>query len=425
MDVSLQILLFAAVLIFLAKAAGGLCHRINMPLVLGELLAGLILGPTLLDIWRFSWFSTPQTGVGNHAISLPAAVHVLAQIGVVILMFLAGLETDTRLMRATAAPAFWAAAGGVLLPLAGGAALAHGLGFGWAASIFMGTVLTATSVSITAQTLMNLNRLRSRAGTTILSAAVIDDVLGLVVLSVVIALEFHHGPGSVSPWQSVGWVAGRILVFCALAFLLGPRLIKGAFRYTRHFQGPHTAVAVALGIAFLFAFAAEVGGGMAAITGSYLAGAFMAATPARGEVIEEIRSMANALFGPLFFCSVGLETNAWDLGGNFSLFLGVVAIAILGKVIGSGAGALLQGFSRRDSLVVGVGMIPRGEVGLITASIGWAAGIIQSDVYSLLVIVVLATTLITPVLLRVALPVRPEGEIVLEPALISEMAEGS
>jgi Kef-type K+ transport system membrane component KefB len=425
LDISLQILLFVAVLILLAKAAGGLCHRVNMPLVLGELLAGVILGPTLVDIWRFSWFANTKAVAGVHPISLPAAVHVLAQIGVVILMLLAGLETDTELMKATAAPAFWAATGGVLLPLAGGAALVHGLGFGWTESVFVGTVLTATSVSITAQTLMNMNRLKSKAGTTILGAAVIDDVLGLIVLSIVIAVEFGHAHASGSVWSGAGLVVGRILAFCGLAFLLGPRLIKGAFKYAKHFKGPHTAVAVALGIAFLFAFAAEAGGGMAAITGSYLAGVFMATNPARSEVIEEIRSMSNALFGPLFFCAVGLEINAWDLGGKLNLFLVVMAIAIVGKVIGCGVGALSQGFSRRESLVVGVGMIPRGEVGLITASIGWAAGVIRGDIYSLLVIVVLATTLITPVLLKFTMPARPENGAVQEPALVTEMAEGS
>jgi len=425
MDISLQILLFVAVLILLAKAAGGLCHRISMPLVLGELVAGVILGPTLLDIWKFSWFAETQAVAGNHAISLPAAVHVLAQIGVVILMFLAGLETDTNLMRASAAPALWAATGGVLLPLVGGAALVHGLGFGWAESVFIGTVLTATSVSITAQTLMNMNRLKSKAGTTILGAAVIDDVLGLVVLSVVIAVEFRRAHEGASPWSGAGLVAARVLLFSVLAFLFGPRLIRWAFRYARHFKGPHTSVAVALGIAFIFAFAAEAGGGMAAITGSYLAGLFMAASPARNEVVEEIRSMSNALFGPLFFCSVGLEINGWDLGGKLDLFLVVFAVAIIGKVIGCGAGVFLHGFSRRESLIVGVGMIPRGEVGLITASIGWAAGIIQANIYSVLVIVVLATTLITPVLLRVSLPAGREGGLPEDSIVAPEMVEGS
>jgi len=425
MDISLQILLFVALLILLAKAAGEVCFRLGMPLVLGELLAGVVLGPTLINIWRFSWFADTKAVAGSHAFSLPAAVHVLAQIGVVILMFLAGLETDTELMKATAAPAFWAATGGVLLPLVGGAAVVHGLGFGWGEAIFLGTVLTATSVSITAQTLMNMNRLRSKAGTTILGAAVIDDVLGLIVLSVVFAVEFRSGQAGGSPWIGAGLVGGRILVFSALAFLFGPRLIRGAFRYAKHFRGSHTAVAVSLGIAFIFAFAAEAGGGMAAITGAYLAGLFIAATPHRKEVIEEIRSLSNALFGPLFFCSVGLEINAWNLGGKLELVFLVLAVALVGKVIGCGAGALLQGFSRRESLVVGVGMIPRGEVGLITANIGWAAGVIPGDIYALLVVVVLFTTLVTPVLLKVSLPAGRPDEFVSASALASEIAEGS
>jgi Kef-type K+ transport system membrane component KefB len=425
MDVSLQILLVVAVLILLAKAAGGLCHKFSMPPVLGELLAGVILGPTLLSIWKFPWLAGSQAVAGNHAISLPAAVHVLAQIGVVVLMFLAGLETDTKLMKATAAPAFWAAAGGVVLPLAGGAVLVHELGFGWAESVFIGTVLTATSVSITAQTLMNMNRLRSKAGTTILGAAVIDDVLGLIVLSLVIAVEFRRAPNAASMWSGTGWVAARVVIFGVLTFLFGPRLIRWAFRYARHFQGPHTSVAVGLGIAFIFAFAAEAGGGMAAITGSYLAGLFMAASPARDEIVGDVRSMANAFFGPLFFCSVGLEMNGRNLGGQLNLFLVVMAIAVVGKVAGCGGAALAQGFSRRDSLVVGVGMIPRGEVGLITASIGWTAGVIGGDVYSVMVIVVLATTLISPVLLRFSLPADDRGELVESATVAANVAEGS
>ncbi len=423
MDISLQILLFVAVLILLAKIAGGVCHRFGMPLVLGELMAGVILGPTLINIWQFSWFANTKPLAGNLAISLPAVVHVLAEIGVVILMFLAGLETDTVLMKASAAPAFWAATGGVVLCLVAGAAAVHGMHFRWSEAIFIGTVLTATSVSITAQTLLNLNRLRTKAGTTILGAAVIDDVLGLIVLSVVIALEFGHKGGSV--WISTGWIAGRLVAFSLVAFLLGPRLIKWAFHYGRHFKGPHTTVAIALGIALIFAFAADAGGGMAAITGSYLAGLFMAGMPVRDEVIEEIRSMSNALFGPLFFASVGLEINGRDLMGKFDFFLILMVIAIVGKVIGCGAGAALQGFNKRDSLIVGVGMVPRGEVGLITASIGWTAGIMRGDVFSTLVLVVLATTLITPVMLKFAMPATEAPAFAGGAALPAEAAEES
>ena len=173
MDISLQILLFIALLVLLAKALGGLGGRIGLPVVLGELLAGVVLGPTLLDVWRFSWFSGTSLVPGG-PVSLASVMNVLAGLGVVILMFVAGLETDVDLMKNTVGPAFWSASGGVILPLVGGTALALAAGFSWREAIFIGTILTATSVSITAQTLMNLRQLRSKVGSTILGAAVIE-----------------------------------------------------------------------------------------------------------------------------------------------------------------------------------------------------------------------------------------------------------
>ena len=197
------------------------------------------------------------------------------------------------------------------------------------------------------------------------------------------------------------------------------------FRQARHFHGPHTLVAAALGIAFIFAFLAEEGGGMAAITGSYLAGLFVAALPERAQVIKEIRSMTNSLFGPLFFASIGLEINARQVVGHFSLFLMILAVAVIGKVLGCGLGALSSGFSRRDSLVVGAGMIPRGEVGLITASIGWSAGLVAGEICALLVALVLITTLITPVLLWIVLPQEAPEPVYASPTLVPEVPEGS
>ncbi len=402
MNISLQVLFFLALLILLAKAAGGLTARIGLPAVLGELMAGVVLGPTFINVWRFSWFAVSAPAGDHTTVSLAAFIRVLAELGVVVLMFLAGLETDISAMKKAFGPAFWAACGGVILPFVGSAAVAHDLGFAWRESIFIGTILTATSVSITAQTLMNLKKLRSKPGATILAAAVIDDVLGLLVLSLVIAAESHmasmHSGGS--GLLSFGWTVVRMVFFFIFAFLLGPRLIRLSFRIARHFKVEHTSLAAALAIGFLFAFLAQYGGGMAAITGSYLAGLFIAASPdAHAEVIAEIRSMTNSFFGPLFFASIGLEINAWSLGGHIGFFFLILMIAVLGKVFGCGLGAWLNGFSGRDGLIVGVGMIPRGEVGLITANIGWAAGIVSSEIYSLVIVLVLASTLVTPPLL--------------------------
>ena len=191
-----------------------------------------------------------------------------------------------------------------------------------------------------------------------------------------------------------------MVVFFLFAFGLGPRMIRLSFRVARHFKVEHTSLAAALAIGFLFAFLSQYGGGMAAITGSYLAGLFIAASPTdHAEVISELRSMTNSFFGPLFFASIGLEINAWALGGHIGFFFLILVIAIIGKVFGCGLGAWFNGFSGADGLIVGVGMIPRGEVGLITANIGWAAGIVSPEIYSLVIVLVLATTLVTPPLL--------------------------
>lgn len=413
MDISLQILIFIAVLVLLAKILGGLGGRLGLPVVLGELLAGVVLGPTLLNIWQFSWFAAPPTVAGAAPVSLAAVVKVLAGLGVVVLMFLAGLETDIDMMKKSVGPAFWAAFGGVILPMVGGAGLARAVGYSWREAIFIGTILTATSVSITAQTLMNLNKLRSKVGSTILGAAVIDDVLGLLVLSLVIAVVARSGQ-NIGGWMGVGQTVGRIVIFSAVVFWLGPRLVRFLFRQARHLHGPHTALAVALVICFVLSFLAESLGGMASITGAYLAGLFVAATPTHKEVIDDLRSMSNSFFGPLFFVSIGLEINARQLGGHFGFFFLLFAVAVVGKIFGCGLGTLFSGFTARDSVTVGVGMIPRGEVGLITASIGNAAGLVSPETFSLVVVLVLATTLITPLLLRYSPGIR-ESDLAASP----------
>jgi Kef-type K+ transport system membrane component KefB len=403
-DISLQILLLVAVLILLARGLGDLSARLGFPIVLGELLAGVVAGPTLLNVLHLSWFSAPASAAGA-PISVAAALKVLADLGVVVLMFLAGLETDVVLMRRTVGPALSAACGGVILPLAAGTAVARVAGLGWPAAVFVGTVLTATSVSITAQTLMNLGELRSPAGSTILGAAVIDDILGLVVLSFVIALEpRNHSPGG-PEWGGIGMTMARMAAFFLLAIGLGPRVVQWSFQRAKKLAGHHVALGVALALAFFFAFLADALGGMAAITGGYIAGILVGFTPAQQEVLREVRSLSHSFLGPLFFVSIGLEINAWKLGGHWLFFLALLVVAVAGKILGCGLGAWLGRMSKRDSFIVGVGMIPRGEVGLITATIGWASGLISPLVFSLMVVLVLATTLLTPVLLRI--PFRP------------------
>ncbi|HEY1265485.1 MAG TPA: cation:proton antiporter [Terriglobales bacterium] len=398
MSTSLQILLFIALLIAAAKSAGSLAARLGLPAVLGELLAGVVLGPTALNIWNMHWLAN------SGGAPVASVFKVLADVGVVVLMFVAGLETDIHMARRALKPAFWSAAGGVLLPMAGGYALSRWAGFEWQQALFIGTILTATSVTITAQTLMNLNQVRSRSGSTILGAAVIDDVMGLIVLSLVIAISAHGVQGGSDRWHALTVPLAKMAACLAGIFIAGPFLARWIMRTAARMHGLHMEVAAALAIGFAMAFVAETLGGMAAITGSYLAGLFVASTPSHERVIEELRAMTNSFFGPLFLVSIGLDVNAWQLGSRLGFFIVLLLIAILGKVLGCGLGAAFSGFNRRDSLIVGAGMIPRGEVGLITASIGFAAGLVTRDIYAQAIVLVLITTLITPVLLRYAFP---------------------
>ena len=418
MSASLLVLLAIGLLILTAKLCGAISGKIGLPIVLGELIAGVILGPSFLNVWHLSWFTSAAHG---HESIIPV-LKILADIGVVLLMFVAGLETDVVMMRKAVGPAFWAATGGVVLPMAVGAWVARGVGFNWQQSIFIGTILTATSVTITAQTLMNLKQLKSRAGSTILGAAVIDDVLGLIVLSVVVALapRLASANAATTQWSDLGLTIGRMIVCLILLMGIGPYFTRWVFRRASKLHGHHVEIAAALVVAFFLAFQAEWLGGMAAITGSYLAGLFVAGTESHEKVSRDIQPMINSFFAPLFFVSIGMEVNIWDLRGRLSFFIVLLTVAILGKIIGCGIGARFAGFDNRESLVVGVGMIPRGEVGLITASLGYSAGLVTGNVYVQVVMVVLMSTLLTPGLLRFAFP---RSTTAIEPVVQLETIE--
>lgn len=400
----LQLLLLLVVIIAAAKLAGAAANRIGQPAVFGEILAGLLLGPTLLNVLGWPLFA-PSAGAGAETgASLAEVVRDLANIGVILLMFVAGLETDLAEMRRVGHVAFWSAAGGVVLPLVAGAfvAGAFGIRLFWE-GLFIGTILTATSVSISAQTLMELRALRTREGTVILGAAVIDDVMGIVLLSAVIAFSRQGGSPQLG---AVFWMILRIAIFFALALFAGrylPALVRAADRLNVS-QG---LLGLVLVVAFLYAWAAEYVGTMAAITGSYIAGVLFTRTRHKERIDQGIHPLTYSMFVPVFFVSIGLEANARELGNDVLFTVLIVAVAIVGKILGCGGLAWLSGFTRRQSLRVGVGMISRGEVGLIVASYGLSHGVITRNVFSVSVIMVLVTTMITPPLLRLVFPARP------------------
>ena len=401
----LQLLLALALIVAAAKLSGAAANRVGQPAVFGEILAGLVLGPTVLNVLGWPVFAAIlPVAHGPAPGPLIDSLRDLAEIGVILLMFIAGLETDLVEMRRVGTVAFWAAFGGVVLPLVGGAvtAVAFGLPLFWT-GLFIGTILTATSVSISAQTLMELNAVRSREGSTILGAAVIDDVMGIILLSLVVA--FARASGGISPVE-IAWIVVRMVLFFGGAILLGhyfERIAAWADRLAVS-QG---LLAVVLVVALLYACAAEFVGGVAAITGSYLAGVLFAQTRFKSAIDQGIHPLTYTMLVPVFFISIGLLANGRALGNQVWFTVLLVAVAIVTKAVGCAAFARLFGFSTTESVRVGVGMISRGEVGLIVAGYGLAHGLIRLDVFSAAVIMVLATTMITPPLLRLTFPRRP------------------
>jgi Kef-type K+ transport system membrane component KefB len=379
--------------------AGALATRIHQPSVFGEILAGLLLGPTVLNVLGWPIFATPP---GADAVPLVALVRDLAQVGVLLLMFVAGLETDLVLMRHVGKVAFWSAFGGVILPMVGGAvtAVAFGLPLYWE-GIFIGAILTATSVSISAQTLLEIGALRTREGSTILGAAVIDDVMGIIVLSLVVALAKASGGGM--NWTDLATVVGRVTVFFVAA-IAARRFLSPVLRWASRLGVSQAVLAAALVVMFLYSWAAEYVGAVAAITGAYLAGVLIAETEFKKDVDAGIHPLTYSMFVPLFFISIGLEANGRELGPRAMFTITLVLVAIVAKAVGCGVFARLFGFSTKESVRVGIGMISRGEVGLIVAGYGLANGLISSEVFSSSVIVVLVTTMVTPPLMRLVFP---------------------
>jgi Kef-type K+ transport system membrane component KefB len=397
-----------------AKAAGALACRLRQPSVFGEVFIGLVLGPTILDILAWPVFAPPPGTVGAPLLDV---ITDLAQVGVLLLLFVAGLETDLVMMRHVGKVAFWSAFGGVILPLICGAAtaVAFGLPLYWEA-IFVGAILTATSVSISAQTLLEIGALRTREGSTILGAAVIDDVMGIIVLSLVVALARAASDGV--DWTVVGMVLVRAAAYFGLA-IAARRFLGPALRWAASLAVSQATLSAAVVIMFAYAWAAEYVGGIASITGAYLAGVLIAQTDYKKSIGGGIHPLTYSIFVPLFFISIGLQANARELGPRAAFTIALVAVAIVAKAVGCAGFARVFGLSTKESLRVGVGMIPRGEVELIVAGYGLASGIIGPEIFSAAVVMVLATTMVAPPLMRLVFPPH-----VFVPAVVEETVAG-
>jgi Kef-type K+ transport system membrane component KefB len=390
----LHFILAIAIVIAAAKLSGYLSIRLGQPSVLGELLAGILLGPTFLNMLG-AW----PVFAEDHL--LPELLSLMAEIGVVLLMFLAGLELElTELLHSGRVAAF-AGVLGVIIPLVGGAATALAFGIGTSEALFIGLALSATSVSISAQTLIELGMLRSRVGLGLLGAAVFDDILVLLFLSTATLVVSLEGEGGVA-----------LAVLRALLLMLGYLLVAGLIGYTviprltplvERLPVSQSLLAFSIVGMLVFAWASEAIGGMAAITGAFIAGLFFARTPAVREIEHGISALAYGFFVPIFFVNIGLEADLRAVSGGAWVFtLVLTVVAILTKIIGSGLGARLGGMDGLDSVRLGIGMVSRGEVGLIVASVALANSVIANQTYSELVFIVIAATIVTPPLLRLA-----------------------
>lgn len=392
---SYDFLLFVAIILLSTKIFSLLSQKVNMPQVVGALLVGVLLGPSCLNILHETDFLTKS-----------------AEIGVIFLMFLAGLDTDFDDLKATGKSAVIIAFVGVLIPLGSGF-LTYFLFFHgerpdtmiFLESAFVGIVLTATSVSITVEMLREMGKLKGKMGTSILGAAIIDDILGIIALTVITSFTV--------PGVEIMVVLLKIFLFFVFIAVCGFFVFR-LFRKLEIVYGTKRRVAIyAVVFCLLLSYISEVYFGVADITGAYFTGLILCnVTETKSYIASKINITSYMFFTPIFFASIGIKTVITGMSQELILFtLALLIVAILSKIVGCGLGAKICGFSNMDSLAIGVGMISRGEVALIVAQKGEQAGLISSTLFPAIVLVVIVTTLITPILLKTVVYMKEQKKV--------------
>ena len=392
---SYDFLLFVAIILLSTKIFSLLSQKVNMPQVVGALLVGVLLGPSCLNILHETDFLTKS-----------------AEIGVIFLMFLAGLDTDFDDLKATGKSSVIIAFVGVLIPLGSGLLTYYLFFHGqrpdtmiFLESAFVGIVLTATSVSITVETLREMGKLKGKKGTSILGAAIIDDILGIIALTVITSFTV--------PGVDIMVVLLKILLFFVFIAVCGFFVFR-LFRKLEIVYGTKRRVAIyAVAFCLLLSYISEVYFGVADITGAYFAGLILCnVTETKSYIASKINITSYMFFTPIFFASIGIKTVITGMSQELILFtLALLIVAILSKIVGCGLGAKICGFSNMDSLAIGVGMISRGEVALIVAQKGEQAGLISPTLFPAIVLVVIVTTLITPILLKAVVYMKEQKQV--------------
>ena len=381
-----------AIIIVFAKLFGVLARKCKAPQVVGEIIAGLLIGPSVLGLVQQTDFLTG-----------------LAEVGVVLLMFSAGLETNLKELMRTGPVAFLIACFGVFVPLVGGTLLY--MGFYGAApfgsekfytALFIGVIMTATSVSITVQSLREMGKLKGKVGTTILSAAIIDDVIGIIVLTFVVGFK--------NPESNPGKVVINTVLFFVMAIVVGIILYKVFKGFDARYPHTRRIPIMSLALCFFFAYAAEHYFGIADITGAYVAGIILCSIQDSAYIEEKMEISSYMIFGPVFFASIGLKTNIDNVNGEILLFsLGFVLVALITTIIGCGLMARVCRFSFHDSVKIGVGMMTRGEVALIVAQKGLSVGLLTPVYFTSVILLIIISSIATPIALKILYTKWPEG----------------
>jgi len=372
-------------ILLLCKGLGILCKRFGVPQVIGEILGGLILGPCIFDL-----------------IESGDTISLFAEIGVLLLMFSTGLGTDLKQLIKKGKTAFLMALIGVIVPLIGGTLL-YSCFYGFAeigskeffTAVFIGTIMTATSVSITVATLQELGKINTKLGTTIVSAAIIDDIIGMIVLTCVIGAASGEG-------GSFGIILLKTSLFFIFALVVG-YIVNRLMEFLDK-KYPHTQriPIFSLAACFLMAYVAETYFGIADITGAYIMGVALASVDDAEYIEKKIDVSGYMIFVPVFFANIGLQTNFENMTGDMVLFsLLFVLVALACKIIGCGFVARVSGFDSADSLKAGVGMMTRGEVALIVAQKGLSIGLIESTYFSSVILLIIVSSIATPLILKI------------------------
>ncbi len=392
------LMLALGIILFTARLAGEIARKFDQPRVLGELIVGVILGPTLLNMLHSQVLGLADAHIDETIIEM-------AELGVMLLMFKVGLEVDVGELRKVGLVAGIAGTLGALFPLVMVLPVVMLFGYGWQPALFAGVTLAATSVSISAQVLLELGILQTKEGNALLATALIDDVIAILLVSLTVAITTTTGS---IDFGGLVQIVIRMSLYLVLAFLLawyGVPLFMQVLNKRFDLNKAYGNAAIGLVMAFIFGWAAQAFGGVAAITGAFIAGVGLSQTHhhIKHQIEDATNALAYAFLVPVFFVSVGLQTDLSRFPLDaLPLAMVILVLAVVSKVVGCGLGAKWGGFNNQESFRLGVCMVSRGEVGLIIASLGISSGILKLDdpLFACLFLVILLTTVVTPPLVR-------------------------